>query len=225
MFISIIRTVILYSSIIVAVRLVGKRQISELQTSELVVTMLISDIASIAVENTSKPLLGGVIPMTVLVVCELILSAVMIKSPFFRKLISGSPIVVINKGKIEQHELKRLRMSVDELSESLRQQDIFTLEDVLYAIVETNGQMSVMKKPECDTPTLKDLKINPNNSGIETVVVSDGKVSDFGISLCGTTKEKVQKIIEKKKYNIKDVFIMTMDEQGSYKIVKRSENL
>ena len=85
--------------------------------------------------------------------------------------------------------------------------------------------MSVMKKPECDTPTLKDLKINPNNSGIETVVVSDGKVSDFGISLCGTTKEKVQKIIEKKKYNIKDVFIMTMDEQGSYKIVKRSENL
>ena len=163
--------------------------------------------------------------MTVLVVCELLLSAVMIKSPFFRKLISGSPIVVINKGKVEQNELKRLRMSVDELSESLRQQDIFSLEDVLYAIVETNGQMSVMKKPECDTPTLKDLNIKPDSSGIETVVVSDGRVSDFGVSLCGTTKEKIQKIIEKQKYNIDEVFIMTMNEQGSYKIVKRSDNL
>ncbi len=225
MFIAVIRTVILYTSILAAVRLMGKRQISELQTSELVVTMLISDIASIAVENTSKPLLGGLIPMTVLVVCEIMISAVMIKSPFLRKLISGSPIVVIDKGKVVQHELKRLRMSVDELSESLRQQDVFSLDEVMYAIVETNGQMSIMKKPECDTPKISDLKLTPAAGGIETVVISDGSISDFGVRLCGTTKEKVQRIVRKKNFDIKDVFIMTMNEQGQYTIVKRSEKL
>ena len=223
MFIAVIRTVILYTSIIIAVRLMGKRQISELQTSELVVTMLISDIASIAVENTSKPLLGGLIPMTVLVVCEILISAVMIKSPLLRKLISGSPIVVIAKGKIVQHELKRLRMSVDELSESLRQQDVFSFDEVMYAIVETNGQLSIMKKPEYDTPSVQDLKLTPDSSGIEAVVISDGAISDFGVRLCGTSKEKVTKIVDKKKYNIKDVFIMTMNEQGQYTIVKRSD--
>lgn len=225
MFISVIRTVILYTSILIAVRLMGKRQISELQTSELVVTMLISDIASIAVENTSKPLLGGIIPMTVLVVCEIILSAVMIKSPFLRKLISGSPIVVISKGKVVQHELKRLRMSVDELSEELRQQDVFSLNEVMYAIIETNGQMSILKKPEYDVPTVKDCKIIPDSSGIEAVVISDGAISDFGVKLCGTSADKIKLILDKKKYRTKDVFIMTMNEQGKYTIIKRSEKL
>ena len=225
MFIAVIRTVILYTSIIAAVRLMGKRQISELQTSELVVTMLISDIASIAVENTSKPLLGGLVPMTVLVICEIFISAVMIKSPFLRKLISGSPIVVINKGEVVQHELKRLRMSVDELSESLRQQDVFSLDEVMYAIVETNGQLSVMKKPECDTPTVKDIGASPDTNGIEAVVISDGAISDFGVMLSGTTKENIEKIVSKKHCDIKDVFIMTMNEQGDFNIVKRRDNL
>ena len=137
MFIAIIRTALLYLVILASVRLMGKRQISDLQTSELVVTMLLSDIASIALENTSKPLLSGLVPMTVLVISEILLSAVMIKSPLFRKLVCGRPIVVINKGKIVQTELKRLRMSIDELWEELRSKDVFSLDDVYYAIVET----------------------------------------------------------------------------------------
>ncbi|MBQ2152474.1 MAG: DUF421 domain-containing protein [Clostridia bacterium] len=150
MFIAIIRTALLYLVILASVRLMGKRQISDLQTSELVVTMLLSDIASIALENTSKPLLSGLVPMTVLVISEILLSAVMIKSPLFRKLVCGRPIVVINKGKIVQTELKRLRMSIDELWEELRSKDVFSLDDVYYAIVETNGTLSVLKKPEKD---------------------------------------------------------------------------
>ena len=115
-----IRTALLYIVIIAAVRFMGKRQISDLQTTELVVTMLISDIASMAAQNTSQPLLYGMIPMTVLVVSEVLLSGAMIKIAPLRRLICGRPIIVINDGKVEQKELRRLRMSVEDLSEELR---------------------------------------------------------------------------------------------------------
>ncbi len=225
MFIAIIRTALLYSVILAAVRLMGKRQISDLQTSELVVTMLLSDIASIALENTSKPLLSGLVPMTVLVICEILLSAVMIKSPLFRKIVCGRPIVVISKGKIVQSELKRLRMSIDELWEELRSKDVFSLDDVMYAIVETNGTLSVLKKPEKDSVTNGDMNIKTENKGLETLVISDGSISEFSLRLCGSDKKKLFDILKKEKTDVKDIFVMTMNEKGDYTLIKRSETL
>lgn len=225
MFIPIIRTTILYVAIIIAVRLMGKRQISDLQTTELVVTMLISDIASIAVENTAQPLLSGVIPMAVLVVCEIVLSAAMIKNTKLRKIICGKPIIVINNGKIQQSELKRLRMSVEDLSEELRQQGVFSFKDVAFAIVETNGKTSVMKKPQRDTPTLSDLKLKAQDNGIEAVVISDGTLSKFSMKLCEIDEKFICDTLKKENMKLEDVFIMTADKTKKYTIVKRSDNI
>ncbi len=214
MFISIIRTTLLYILIIIAVRFMGKRQIGDLQTTELVVTMLLSDIASLAVENSSKPLLGGVIPMVVLVVCEIFLSGAMIKNSRLRKLVCGRP-----------KELRRLRMSVEDLSESLRQQDIFSFDDVLFAIVETNGQLSVMKKPEKENPTMKDLNLKSEDKGIEAVIISDGVLSKFSMQLCDVSEEFIKSVLKKEKLNQDEIFIMTINRNKEYNIIKRSEKL
>ena len=146
MTISLIRTLLLYVMIIAAVRIMGKRQISELQTSELVVTLLISDIAAIPMQNTGQPLSSGIIPILVLVSCEIAASFFMVKNSRFRKLVAGKPQVVINNGTVDQAQMKRLRMSTEDLSEQLRQMNVFSIQDVAYAIVETNGKLSVDEK-------------------------------------------------------------------------------
>ena len=213
----------LYVVIIAAVRFMGKRQISDLQTTELVVTMLLSDIASLAAQNTSQPLLYGIIPMTVLVTFEIILSGAMIKNAPLRKLICGRPIIVINNGKIDQRELARLRMSVEDLSEELRQQNVFSFKDVLFAIVETNGKLSVVKQPEKETPTLSDIGIRADKSNIEAVVISDGALNETMMNLCSTDKNFINSILKKKHLDISDVFIMTMNPLHEYNIIKKDK--
>lgn len=223
MTISFIRTLLLYTMIIIAVRLMGKRQISELQTSELVVTLLISDIAAIPMQDTGQPLTSGFLPIAVLVMCEITVSVLMLKLPKFRKAICGSPIVVINNGKIMQSEMKRLRMSTEDLAEELRLQNIYQMEDVSFAIVETNGKMSVIKKPEKDTPTVDMFNLPPNDIGIETVVVSDGIISTFALQLCHKSPDWLQGILKGKNVNLSDVFLMTANTKGDFNIVKKEQ--
>ena len=183
MTISLIRTLLLYVMIIAAVRIMGKRQISELQTSELVVTLLISDIAAIPMQNTGQPLSSGIIPILVLVSCEIAASFFMVKNSRFRKLVAGKPQVVINNGTVDQAQMKRLRMSTEDLSEQLRQMNVFSIQDVAYAIVETNGKLSVMKKPEKDQVSASMLGIAVPDHGIDAVVISDGELSKFSLEL------------------------------------------
>lgn len=221
MIISFIRTFLLYIVIIAAVRLMGKRQISELQTSELVVTLLISDIAAIPMQDTGQPLVSGFLPIAVLVACEIIVSALMIKFPKFRRSVCGKPIIVINDGKVDQKELKRLRMSTEDLSEDLRLMDIYNLSDVAYAIVETNGRLSVLKKPDKQQPDASMLGIVVPDNGIETVVISDGVVSEFSMSLCNLTQEWLDGILQGEHIKQKDVFIMTADRTKKYNIIKK----
>ncbi len=214
----IIRTALLYITIIAAVRFMGKRQISDLQTSELVVTMLLSDIASMAAQNTSQPLMSGIVPMIVLVTAEVILSGAMLKFSFLRKLICGNSLVVINNGEVDKNQLRRLRMSVDELSEELRQQNILSFDDVLFAVVETNGKLSVIKKPEKENPTLSDIGITADESGVEAVVISDGALNDSALKICGVDRTYITNILKKKNLNEKDIFVMTMNRLRKYKI-------
>ena len=211
----------LYVVIIAAVRFMGKRQISDLQTSELVVTMLLSDIASLAAQNTAQPLLSGIIPMAILVSAEVLLSGAMIKLAPIRRLICGRPIIVINDGRVDEKELRRLRMSVDELAEELRQQDIFSLADVRFAIVETNGKLSVMKQPDKETPTLSDLGLKGDAGELEALIISDGTISPTAMELCGCSKNDVEKILKKKQIKRDEVFIMTMNRRHEYSIIKR----
>ncbi|MBR1779168.1 MAG: DUF421 domain-containing protein, partial [Clostridia bacterium] len=178
MIISFIRTILLYTIIILAVRLMGKRQISELQTSELVVTLLISDIASIPMQNPNIPILTGIIPIIVLVAFEILISTFMLKNSRFRRFICGNPVTLIDNGKLDQKKMTDLRMSIDDLEEQLRQLEVSSLSDIAYAIVETNGKLSIIKKPEKQTVDASMLNLQPQDSGIETVIVKDGEISD-----------------------------------------------
>ncbi len=221
MFIAVIRTVILYVFVILAIRLMGKRQISDMQPSELVVTMMISDIASLPMQNTAQPLLSGVVPVLVLVSLELTVSAVMLKSRLFRKLISGSPVVVIEDGRLLQRQLKRLRLTTDELCAQLRQQNVFSLQDVQYCIVETNGVLSVLEKPSKRVPNAEESGIVIPDNKMEAVVVSDGAWVESSLRLCGSTKQEINNILQKKQIKLNEIFLMTMDGNGVCQIIRR----
>ena len=222
--ISFIRTLLLYIVIIVAVRLMGKRQISELQTSGLVGTLRSADIAASSMQDTGQPLVSGFSPIAVPGMCEIVISAVMVKSPFLRKLICGHPIIVINDGKVDQKEMKRLRMSTEDLCEQLRQKDIFSIQDVAYAIVETNGKMSIIKKPSKDQPTAGMFGIAVPNTGIETVVISDGIISDFSLQLCNKSRDWLNGVLRGKNLSADDIFIMTANKKGDFVIIKKDDN-
>lgn len=221
MLISILRTVVLYVFIILAIRLMGKRQISDMQPSELVVTLVVSDIASLPMQNTSQPLLSGIVPVLVLISLEIAASVLMMKSRIIRKLVCGSPVVVIKDGKLLQREMRRLRITNDDLFALLRQQDVFSLDDVQYCIVETNGTVSVLEKPEKRTPNNEQLGIKTGDNKIETVVVSDGKLINQALSLCEKQEKDVNNILSENNKSIGEVFIMTLDNKGNYKIIEK----
>ncbi|MBQ8135006.1 MAG: DUF421 domain-containing protein [Clostridia bacterium] len=222
MIISAIRTVLLYIIIIITVRLMGKRQISELQTSELVVTLLMSDIASIPMQNTDQSMLSGIIPILILLVCEIFISLLMLKHSGFRKLICGKPVIVINDGKVDQQAMKELRMSTEDLFEELRQKDIFKLEDVAFAIIETNGKMSVLKKPSSDTVTAKQLGVQTPDHGMQAVIISDGEIASSSLKFCGLDKKWLNGILKLEKLQLDDIFIMTADKSRKYNIIKKA---
>ena len=225
MIISVIRTILLYIVIILAIRIMGKRQIGELQTSELVVTLLISDIAAIPMQNTEQSLLSGIVPILILIVCEIIISFLMLKRAGFRRIICGKPIVIISDGKINQSEMHRLRMRTEDLSEELRQQGIFNIEDVGFAIVETNGKLSVLKKPEKDIPTAEELGIKTNDKGLEVVVISDGEISKYSLKICGLNRDWLFDILKKENTELNDVFLMIANGQGEYKIIEKERKI
>lgn len=221
MAVSLIRTLIMYILIIFSIKLMGKRQISDLQTSELVITILISNIAAIPMQNTEQPLLTGIIPIGVLICCEMLVSILMLKNTRFRQLICGRPVVIINEGKIDQDALKYLRLSVEDLFEQLRQLDVFSLDDVWFAIMETNGQMSVLKKSEKQPPNASILKIDVSKATVDTVVVSDGNICESSLSISGLDKTWLEKTIAKENVNLNDIFVMTANKTKKFSIIRK----
>lgn len=221
MLISVIRTILLYIFLTAAVRLMGKRQIGDLQTTELVVTLLISDIAVIPMQNTSQPLLSGLVPILILIVCEIVMSVIMLKNGKFRKLVCGSPVMVIENGKILQDKMKSLRMTTEDLCVQLRQQNVFCIDDVQYCIAETNGQLSVLQKPAKRTVCAEDLDIEGDDFGIEVVVISDGELLDNSVKLCGFGKDWIMQRLFENDIEICDVFIMTVNSKGEYNIIRK----
>ncbi len=223
MIISVIRTIILYVLIILAMRIMGKRQIGELQTSELVITLLVSDIAALPMQDTGQPLTSGVVPILILIFCEVLLSVGMLRRSKFRQIICGKPIIIISDGKILQKEMKRLRMSTEDLSEQLRQQNVFNIENVAYAIVETNGKLSVLKKPDYQTVTAKMLNKPQKDNGLQTVVVSDGEVCHYSLSVHSLSEQWVYDRLKERNIKLKDVFIMTVDKSKTINIIKKTK--
>lgn len=207
-----IRAVIVYVLVIAGVRLMGKRQIGELQPSELVITFLLSDIASMPLQNSNTPLIQSVATVFLLIALEVTTSCLALKFRPFRTLIQGHSVMVIKKGELQQKNMKRIRYSVDDIIESLRLKDVFDISEVDYAYVETNGSLSVLLSED-----------GTSDSSLPCLVVSDGKIIEREFEVCGMTKEKLGKILSKKGLELNNVLLMTYAEDGKTNIVLKKE--
>lgn len=224
MLITITRTLLLYTFVVFSVRLMGKRQIGELQPSELVITILLSEIAAIPMQNNRIPLLNSFVAVLILVSLEVFSSFFAMKSSKFRKVTEGNAIYVIKEGKLLQKDLKKLRFTVDDLMEALRQKDIFDISDVEYAIVETNGSLSVLLKADKLTITPSDLGKKIKEKGIPCVIISDGKVVKDEFNLCNMTDKKLNYILEKENRKIENIMLMTINKSGDKIIIDKEQN-
>lgn len=224
MAISFVRTVILYILVVFALRVMGKRQIGELQPSELVVAIMISDLATTPVSDINIPLMAGIIPILTLLVFEVVLSFTTLKSEGFRNLLSGKPAVIIKNGVISQRELKKMRFSIEDLLEQLRLKDIFSISDVYMAILETNGELTVVEKSSKKTVTAEDLNLTVKQEKIPLVIISDGKLRKEHLKESGFDKKWVLDTI--REYNIdkiEDVFIFSIDDDDKYTLQIKSK--
>lgn len=222
MSIVLLRSLILYILVIFAVRLMGKRQLGELQPSELVITILVSNIATLPLEDVNIPLMVGITPILSLVCFEVIVSWLTLKFTGLRRIISGHPKIIISNGKIDRSIMRDLRFSVDDLMTALRGNGIFNIEEVQYAIVETTGSVSVMKKAEYDTPVRSDLKLRAENSDPPQVVISDGKIAEKAMHSACISSKRINGILKKEKLKAEDIYIMTADSSGNYYIAEKS---
>ena len=216
-----IRSIILYVLVIFAVRLMGKRQLGELQPSELVITILVSNIATLPIEDVNIPVIVGITPILALVCFEVMVSWINLRFPKLRRLISGSPKIIIRNGCIERDIMRELRFSVDDLLMALRGQEIFDLSEVQYAIVETTGSVSVMKKQPLDTPTRHDIKLPAECSDPPVLIISDGRFIPQAMESLKLSRSCVETVLKSCGVAADDVFIMTADRAGSFYIADK----
>ncbi len=219
MFITLIRTSVLYIFVIAIMRLMGKRQIGELQPTELVVTLLLSEIIAIPMQDNDISLVSAIVPVLVLVGFEILISVIGLKSVKIRSLMQGNSIIIIRDGKLDLKKIKELRFTIDDILEALRQKDIFDISKVQYAVVETNGTISVMLKPEYEPVTRGDLSLESPDSGMPCAVIIDGRIIKTDFNSCNMTMEKLKKIIKKDKINVENTLLMTIDKKGNKTII------
>lgn len=220
-----LRTVILYVLIMLGLRFMGKRQLAELEPSELVLTMMISDLAAVPMQDFGIPLLAGIIPILTLMALSLLLSQICLHNLRFRKLLCGTPAILIKNGILQQEVMRQNRYTLDELLEELRGQGIADLKDVKFAVLENSGQLSVFPWPAQQPPTAAQLKLDLRDTTmLPVVLINDGRILEKNLYVCGHDLPWLQK--ELKQNGIaspKDVFLMTLDEQGGIYCVKKEQ--
>ncbi len=215
-----IRAVVLYLLIIFSMRLMGKHQIGELQPSELAVTILISNIATLPVEDMTMPLFTGIIPILTLACLDVIMSWLGIKSKRLRNLTCGKPVVIISNGIIDKQKMNDIRFTSDDLMEALHSKDIFDISEVQFAVVETTGAVSVYQKQPFRTPANRDLDISGRNIDPPEVVIDDGRIIDDALQRTEKSREYLEKILKKEKTVLSAVFLMTLDSDGNYSLIR-----
>jgi uncharacterized membrane protein YcaP (DUF421 family) len=205
-------------------RLLGKRQLGELEVSELITTILLSEIASMPITNQDIPILHAIIPLITIVTFEIAFSFLLSKFTFLKNVLSTPPSTLIYKGKIQQKELSRNRISPEELLSELRLKNISDPTQVEYAILEQNGMLSVFPKSEHQQPTLKQLGIQNVESGIAHIIISQGTWNEYNLKLLNKTKNEFNKYIRKKKISIKQIFLLTIDDNDKKTIIIKEEH-
>jgi len=209
-----IRTIFIYVILMLTIRIMGKRQLGELDVSELVITILLSEIATTPITNPDRPILEALVPIATLALLEILTSALILRSPFFKTMLSSKPSVIIAKGIINHKMMKRVRISLEELVSQLRQNGIYDICEVDYAILEENGKMSVIPKNANRQPDKSELKMDCPDNGIMHIVISDGCVNTHGLKLLSKDRAWLEGKLKKVGVPIKDVFCMTVDDSG-----------
>ncbi len=213
MIVGLIRGFIAYILLVVGVRLMGKRQIGELQPADLVITILISEIAAIPIEESEAPLLSSVTNVLFLVSIEILVSYISMKSTRFRRALQGNSIMIIEDGKLNEKALKQIRLTIDDLTEALREKDIFDITQVAYAYVETNGTISAELFPKSKTVTAEQLGIESENVGVPVVIISDGRVISENFGYSCLNQDRLSEYLNQKHLSREDILLMTADKQ------------
>lgn len=209
------RTIILYLLIIAGIRLMGKRQVGELEPSELVLALIIADLAAVPMQDFGIPLLSGIVPILTLLCITMILSVLTMKSVKFRAIICGRPSIIVDNGRLRQQEMAKNRFTVDELMEELRMNGVTDLSTVKYAILETNGKLSVLPYANLLPVTAEQIGAPSDEGGLPIVIINDGRVIDRNLASRGLNRDWLQKTLKKHSAaSPQEVYLLTVDEAG-----------
>ena len=211
MILSYIRTVILYLVLIFCIRLMGKRQIGQMEPSEFVVTMLLANLASIPMQDEGLPLYGGLVPMLTVLGLELLLSGAMLRSIRIRKLLCGKPVILIENGRILQQNLRATRVTLDELTGHLREKDVLDIRSVQYAILETNGNLSVFPFPAEAPASAREAGIHPKERYLPVTVISDGSLLRQNLQYAAKDENWVHQVLGEYRSSIAGTWLLTVD--------------
>ena len=223
MLVNLIRSVILYVLLILVIRLMGKRELGEMEPSEFVVALLIADLAAVPMQDLGIPLLTGVIPILTILGLELILSVLSYHSITFRKLLCGKPVIVMENGKILQESMRKNRLTPDELTELLRLKGIVDLTTVKYAILETNGQISALVDPKDQPPTASDLEVTVLPMELPISLISCGHLLRDNLKLSGRSEAWLMDVLAKENCTVSEVLLLTVEPGGKLYFTKKQE--
>lgn len=214
MILSYFRTLFLYLVLIFAVRLMGKRQIGEMEPAEFVVTMLVANLAAIPMQDGAIPLYSGLVPILTVLGMELVLSGMILRSVRLRQLLCGKPVILIDNGKILQENLKSARINLDELTGQLRAKDVLDIRTVQFAILETSGDLSVFPYPKEKPASAKDAGVQATGQHLPVTVVEDGYLSRENLERAKKDEKWLEKVLSQHNCGIQDTFLLTVDESG-----------
>ena len=210
---ALIRTIVMYTLVMVSMRLMGKRQVGQLEPNELAIMILISELAALPMQDDQLPLYHGMLPIATLVILQIGLSVISLKSIRLRALFSGKPSVMIHNGQLQRKEIGKSRVTIDEVVEELRIKGVTDLSTVQYATMETNGQISVILYPEHQPATAGQVGINEENKGMPVIVLNDGRWLDQNLKQCGLTREFVQNEMARRgAKDISEIYVAMVDE-------------
>jgi uncharacterized membrane protein YcaP (DUF421 family) len=218
---SVVRTVLVYLAVVVAMRLMGKRQLGELQPAELVTTLLISNVASICIDEPDLPLSASLVPIFLITALEILNSTLVWFCPKYAQLLLGKPVTIIRNGEILQDELAQLRITASDLAEALRGKDIFDPRDVSYAVVETNGSLSVALRPEKEPATLSDLALKVQHGQATIPFVLDGQVLDDNLHWCGKNHAWLERTAQANTLLVEEILLLIGNDTEDYFLLKK----
>ena len=224
MILSYVRTLVLYLALIMGLRVMGKRQIGQMEPSEFVVAMLVADLAAIPMQNNSIPLVNGVVPMLVVMGLELILSHLSMKSIRVRKLLCGKPVILIDNGKIVKENLARTQVTLDELSGHLREKDVLDIQTVQYAILETNGNLSVFPYPAEAPAIARDAGVKASKQYLPGPVISDGRLLTENLKKAKKDGAWLHRVLRERNATLEGTWLLTVDEGNHIYYIPKEEN-